>query len=129
MIFQRTYQLILDGRKTQTRRAIKLEDRAMYGADGRVIAIENRNSAGRPFMRYRVGARYAVQPGRGRDAVGRIELLEIRHCDRAGVINDQDARAEGFESADEFRRTYSAINGAAALDEPCWALTFRRVEA
>jgi hypothetical protein len=52
MIFQYTLDQVLDGRKTQTRRLV---------------------TAGRP-SRWRVGRTYAVQPGRTKKAVARIEV-------------------------------------------------------
>lgn len=125
MIFQHTLDQLLKGEKKQTRRPVKDGDRPRLDERGKVIAVENVNAAGRPFVRYRVGAAYAVQPGRGKRAVGRIELVEIRYCEHAGQISEHDARAEGYGTADAFRKTYSAIHGPKGLEEPCWALTVR----
>jgi hypothetical protein len=72
-----------------------------------------------------VGRSYAVQPGRGKRAVGRIEITAIRYCARAGDITLDDAIAEGFATAEDFRETYASINGVGAMERPCWALTFR----
>jgi len=125
MIFQHTIEQLLKGEKTQTRRPVKEGDRPLLDEDGKVMAVENRNAAGRPFTRYRVGAEYAVQPGRGKHSVGRIELLEIRYCEHAGQLSERDARAEGYGTADGFRETYGVIHDSRELARPCWALTFR----
>jgi len=45
--------------------------------------------------RFRVGNTYAVQPGRGKKAVGRIRILGIRR-ERLQEITWQDAVAEGI---------------------------------
>lgn len=59
---------VLDGTKTQTRR---------------------RSS------RYRAGHDYAIQPGRGKRAVGRLRVLAVRR-ERICDISEDDAIAEGF---------------------------------
>jgi hypothetical protein len=94
MIFQHAWQQALDGTKTQTRRT-------------------------RPPC-CTVGQPVAVQPGRGKHAVGRIRVTAIRYCERAGDISEEDARAEGFADAAAFREIYERINGAGAFERPCW---------
>src|SRR5947209_5863655 len=56
-------------------------------------------------------------------AVGRITITVIRYCSRASDISESDAWAEGFATVEEFRGGYGRLNGAAARDESCWALT------
>lgn len=71
MIFGRSLlPLVLDGTKTQTRRRSD---------------------------RYRPGRTYAVQPGRGKRAIGRIRVLDVRP-ERLMDITEDDARAEGFKT-------------------------------
>jgi hypothetical protein len=115
--------LVLAGKKTQTRRIVKPGDRSigiLFRDDGAKDQVRSGNR-----LRWRVNDTYAVQPGRGKHAVGRIKITVIRYCERAGDISEGDARAEGFESAGQFRAVYGRLNGAGALDRPCWALTFR----
>jgi hypothetical protein len=116
---------ILAGEKTQTRRVVKpvFERWPIEHVGLRPISSVRRN--GRYL--WRVGRVYAVQPGRGKHAVARIRITAIRYCARAGDISEADARAEGFESVAQFREVYAKINGAAALERPCWALTFAAV--
>lgn len=92
MIFQHTWQKVLDGTKTQTRRYLKpythyllytLED------DVTITAVLQNNRE-----QWRVGNTYAVQPGRGQKAVGRIRITGIRQ-ERLQAITDSDAVAEG----------------------------------
>jgi hypothetical protein len=128
--------LILAGAKTQTRRMVRPDDctpSAWKAALGDWFPVEVAWKDGDsvqavigdgPRLRYGVNQTYAVQPGRGKHAVGRIRIVAIRYCARAGDISEDDARAEGFENAAQFREVYGRLNGAAALDRPCWALTF-----
>lgn len=116
--------LILAGRKTQTRRIVRDGDRSTlfspYHAIPQCRDFVQRNGR----VLWEVGRIYAVQPGRGKHAVGRITITAIRYCSRASDISESDARAEGFSTAEEFRAVYGRLNGAASLDRPCWALTF-----
>jgi len=78
--------MILAGRKTETRRL------------------------GMTPPRYRVGHVYAVQPGRGRAAVGHIRILDL---DRQMVreVSNLQARAEGYDSVFEFWSALNTVNG------------------
>lgn len=46
-------------------------------------------------FKYRLGRTYAVQPGRGKKAVGRIRITKIRR-ERLQEISDEDCKAEGI---------------------------------
>lgn len=74
MIFAHTWEKVLSGKKSQTRR-LRLPD---YNTP------------------YRVGKTYAVQPGRGQKAVGRIEIVSIRQED-VRHISQEDVIAEGYD--------------------------------
>ena len=102
MIFQHTWEAVLSGTKTQTRR--------------------------RARGSYEIGCTYAVQPGRGKSAVGRIEITRIREALCAGNISDADAAAEGFESVQAWRDVYQTMHGFTALNRPCWVLEFQLVK-
>lgn len=111
--------LILAGNKTQTRRPV------LYGLNGKVIPC-----------RYKVGHTYAVQPGRGKRQVARIEILEVRR-ESWGAISEPDAIAEGFTAGwayDVHRPAYwhfwEYVRQLYPTLEPtdeCWVLRFRRV--
>jgi hypothetical protein len=111
------------GEKTQTRRVRR--PYAVSGRkDGAAYDVWDFNARRAYVPIYEVGKSYAVQPGRGKKAVGRIRITAIRYCERAAEISEGDAVAEGFATPDEFRAVYARINGTAALDAPCWAIVF-----
>ena len=136
MIFQHTWQQVLDGTKTQTRRLVKPGEWVGY------IGKDVLSGTGRTV--YEVGKTYAVQPGRGQAAVGRIRITSIRQED-VRQISKADALAEGFSGPLEFLRVWCGMHDPAAIkqagsagdylqigDRPAeryqaWALTFEVV--
>lgn len=98
---------VLDGSKTQTRRPVR------------------RDELGEKPCPYRVGQTYAVQPGRGKRAVGRILVLSV---DRVAVcaISTPDAVAEGFRSGVEFMDRWRSFYGN--VDGDCWRIEFELAE-
>ncbi|MEV4415441.1 ASCH domain-containing protein [Catellatospora sp. NPDC049609] len=88
-------QLVLAGAKTVTRRLASSNPRSPWSIDGCGL---------------RVGADYAVCPGRGKHAIGRarvvsVSLMPLGHLDTA------EARREGFDSPDAFEAAFAQING------------------
>jgi uncharacterized protein YhfF len=71
---------IMRGKKTQTRRRIK------PGENG---------------CRYKAGHSYAVQPGRGKTAICRLQVLDVTTAPLAS-LTQRDAIAEGFKTRAEF---------------------------
>jgi hypothetical protein len=162
MIFQHTWQQVLDGSKTQTRRISKpgeeLRDMPVaalvqYPAvvTFTISSVFHWNWTPKPRVKWQVGRTYAVQPGRGKKAVGRIRLTGIRQ-ERVQDITEDDARAEGchidadvtgepfggYDVAVVWARTvyahlWDAIHnkcGERWADNPLvWVLTFELVEA
>lgn len=84
-------QLILQRLKTQTRRLQRAGDRIERAPDGSIVAVYRQGR-----LLWRVGRTYALQPGRGQAAVGRIRLVAIRAQSKVGEITGADVRAEGF---------------------------------
>ena len=121
MIFQYTLDLLLSGRKTQTRRVAKAGETAIE-ADGQIVAVQIH---GRD--KYRVGKTYAVQPSRNATSVARIHLLGIKR-ERAGDISLADAQAEGYADREAFFAQWQTIHGADTLDRAVWVLNFELVE-
>lgn len=97
---------VASGRKTQTRRPVTPKP-----------------------CRYKVGHDYAVQPGRGKEAIARLKVLDIRE-ERVGQITHQDAKAEGFRNTAAFKAywvelydarwlaDYMEVHSLDALSEP-----------
>lgn len=136
---------ILIGEKVQTRRPVKDGDQHLprnKDPHGPIGIYRNKR------LMWEVGRTYAVQPGRGKKSVGRIELLKIQRED-VRTINHQDAIAEGFGDnpiprlgfLDVWREFYDASFkypialgfGAAIAGRPAdkyqgWVLEFKLVE-
>jgi len=131
MIFQRTGQWVLDKSpntgepKTQTRRLAMPGDIITSSSgephDHTIFSVE-RNGR----LLYDVGRTYAVQPGRGKHALGRIRLRAIRR-EPAQDISEDDARAEGFASPEAFRKVWIEMYGRDALERPCYVLVIERI--
>ena len=109
MIFQHTYEQVMNDRKTQTRRLFKEGD---YGwvcgeaSNGKLRYSQVSNQQGdKIFNRWTVGKTYAVQPGRGQKAIGRIHILDIRREDVRN-ISHEDVKAEGFIDRSHFTLTW-----------------------
>ncbi len=120
--------LVLAGKKTQTRRQVKegqwLDwDYDCHGEDGFPIAVMEKSD--RP--KWRLWETYAVQPGRGKKGEGRVEIVSIR-LERFFDISQADAEAEGFDSPEGFFAKIKSIYGDDFnLEQPCWVLEFKLV--
>ena len=111
---------ILAGEKTVTRRRVKYDDQ------GRALPC-----------RYKVGKVYAIQPGRGKKAVGRmrVTLVSPYPGEPLGRLSDLQAALEGFQFIlgdgdpvafeDYWRRLYGSYNPRTMV----WRIEFELVEA
>lgn len=116
MIFAHTLHQVICGEKRQTRRVIKNDE--AFDSDN--LAIVKSNSR----VMYKVGKSYSVQPNRGKKAVARILITDIRK-EQVGSISDADAVDEGFQSRDEFLNTWHSIHGQNAdLEHEVWVIEF-----
>ena len=129
MIFKdKLCQKVLDGTKTQTRRLVKGGDytwrNGVSTAITEVCDFHNR-------LKWKLGRTYAVQPGRGKHAVGRIGIRRIRR-ECLNAINHDDAQAEGVgRSIAAFAELWDSIHpkGKRWIDNPeVWVLEFKLVE-
>lgn len=103
---------VLAGVKTQTRRAVSINERSPWYVFG---------------CRVTPGKDYAVCPGRGKHAIGRVMVTAVRK-ERLALISDADAIAEGFSGRDEFFDAWTAINGKPPHGLFVWAITFHPTE-
>lgn len=100
---------VLAGGKTQTRRPVKWPA-------GLLAPLEEPTPC-----QYQPGRSYAVQPGRGQKAVGRIRVLEVARV-RVLSIDGWDAVAEGFESRAAFLDWWRGFYGN--VEGECWRIRF-----
>lgn len=139
MIFQHTWQQVLSGEKTQTRRLVESEDEEVRPVENNptwpnifcVLRFSWEYPA-RARKIYEVGKTYSVQPGRGQKSVGRIKLLAIR-WERIQEITPADAKAEGITGIPRLVVGFYAslwdrihlVKGEQWQDNPeVWVLTF-----
>ena len=122
MTFQHSWQKVVSGQKTQTRRLAQDEDKLWN------VHLDERDMeevlwrGDRP--KWRTDRSYAVQPGRGKKAIARIILLDIRNG-HLGYISGEEARAEGFSSLEEFIAGWKKIDKVYDPEQPAWILEFR----
>lgn len=103
------------GQKTQTRRRMSDNPRSPWF---------------RERCGFQAGEDYAVQPGRGKKAIGRVLISQVK-AEPLGRMTDADAIAEGFGSLPAFDLAWEEINGTRPCDttkEIVWVLTFRSLE-
>ncbi len=121
MIFQYTWQSILDEKKTQTRRVIAASEIAIRTRYNRIDSVI---SNGR--VKWKVGQTYAVQTGRGKSEIARIRITQI-NSEYVSRISSVDAKAEGFDTRQEFFDTWQQIHGKDTLNQKIWVLKFELV--
>ena len=133
MHFQETANWILDKSphtgetKTQTRRPRKFNEistlrHVALNPAGEIVEVVHGDR-----LKWQVGKWYAIQPGRGKPAVGYFQLTRIR-LEHVDGISAADARAEGFSSVTEFfniwRKLYPSTRYATS---ECWVLEWEKV--
>lgn len=132
MLFNKTYKKVLSGAKTQTRRVEEIEH---FRAEdnGKIVAVYGRGGR----LKWKVGSVYAVQPQRGRKAVGHIKITSI-NMQSIQEISLGDAQKEGVASLEEFRELWNTIHDKHPLNNlsgyswrnnpNVWVLEFELVE-
>lgn len=118
MLFQHTLQMVLSGRKTQTRRIIGSQDTCRRGKNNRITCVLTNGRE-----KWAVGKTYAVQPKRGFGQVARIRITAIR-SEAITRVSTKDAVAEGFSSRQEFLQTWARIHGKLNSQIRVWVLEF-----
>lgn len=118
MIFQYTWPAVVNETKSITRRVVKSKETAVRGRYNRIEAILCNGRT-----KWEVGKTYAVQPGRGKQQIARIRLTRIR-SENVTRISTSDAIAEGFQSRQDFLKTWLQIHGSGGFDRRVWVLEF-----
>jgi hypothetical protein len=121
MIFQHTVDLVLSGRKTQTRRVIKPNEAAVRTRDNEIQSILHNNRT-----KWVVGKIYAVQPARAQTQVAQIKITGLS-SESVGRISNEDALAEGFDSPEAFFEVWKRMHGEDSLELQVWVVTFELV--
>lgn len=108
MIFQHTWQSVIDGTKTQTRRIVKPGG---WLTDSGFAVMRN----DKPL--YEIGRAYAVMPARGVKGIRKVADIKITGIRREDVrqISEADAIAEGFKkyrrpAVDNFLMTWTEMH-------------------
>jgi hypothetical protein len=99
---------VMDGRKTVTRRLVSLNTRSPWWIKQCALVP---------------GRTYAVCPGRGKNAIGRVLVRDVR-CEPLGEIGDQEAQREGFTTQRDFDDAWVAINGIWDPKALVWRVEF-----
>jgi hypothetical protein len=103
---------VMRGEKTVTRRLASDNPRSPWYWDGCSL---------------QVGRDYAVCPGRGKRAIGRVRIIGVERVS-LGYLSDLEARAEGFPDEAAFREAFSAINNGYYHDDDIWRVEFEVAE-
>jgi hypothetical protein len=122
VIFSKTIDLVLSGRKTQTLRLAYAGDYLGETDDGRAAVYTESN---RP--RWIVGNTYAVQPERCHFSDGRIRVTNLFEVLDPLAVDELFAHREGFDRRDEFLRIWHELHKREPVQR-CWAIGFRLVE-
>lgn len=115
MLFIHTWEKVLSGEKAQTRRIVKPTEHMFAGHEGTVWSVLNPKTLGDPQLRavYETNKKYAVQPGRGKAAVGSILITNIRHQEDVRYISEEDVKAEGLADKKEFLLIWASMHDKA----------------
>lgn len=101
----------MEGRKTVTRRLASDNPRSPWWVGGCSLVV---------------GRDYAVCPGRGKHAVGRVRVTGVRLFGEIGRLDDDEARREGFRDAAGFEAGFAEINGSYDPHACVWRVEFTR---
>lgn len=104
---------VMAGEKTVTRRATSTNERSPWWFEKCSLVV---------------GRDYAVCPGRGKNAIGRIEILSVRLERLALALVTPEPYLEGFQLANGFRRVWESMHGTFDPDELVWRVQFKVVD-
>jgi uncharacterized protein YhfF len=99
---------IMAGEKTVTRRLMSPNPRSPWFDGGCSL---------------KVGQTYAVCPGRGKNAIGRVRIVAVM-SEPLGHLIEREAVAEGFDDVEDFIEAWTEINGRYDPDAIVWRVSF-----
>lgn len=99
---------VMRGDKTVTRRLVSDNPRSPWSITGCGLKI---------------GRDYAVCPGRGKHAIGRVRIVNVGQRP-LGRMNVREAAREGFPSIAAFEEAWTAINGDFDPHALVWRVEF-----
>jgi hypothetical protein len=102
---------VMAGEKTVTRRLVSDNPRSPWWREQCSLKINHS---------------YAVCPGRGKHAIGRVRIVDIE-LQTLGTLGPFEARAEGFDSVESFEAAFAGINGSYDQDALVWRIAFEAV--
>lgn len=76
---------------------------------------------------YLVGKVYSVQAHRSKDTVASIKITSVRE-EPLGAVNEEEARAEGFDSLDAFKASWSKRFGPFDPTQDVRRVEFRLID-
>lgn len=106
-------QAVMAGQKTVTRRLVSENSRSPWF---------------RGACRLKVGQDYAVCPGRGKNAIGRVRVTRVSREPLHLVLNPGEPQREGFPSAEAFLKAWKDINGGWDDMATVWRVEFEVAE-
>lgn len=104
---------VMRGEKTVTRRLVSSNPRSPWFEGGCSL---------------KVGHTYAVCPGRGKNAIGRVRIVSVDKRHLGQGLTTAEARAEGFADRGEFRSAWTEINGSWSDGVLVWRVEFAVVQ-
>lgn len=104
-------QKILDGEKTVTRRLCSDNPRSPWWKEK---------------CGYRIGQIFTINPGRGIPNVGHARVVKVDRV-TVEVLDEEEARREGFDSSRAFAEVLLAINKSIPPDALMWRVEFELV--
>jgi hypothetical protein len=103
---------VMSGQKTVTRRATSDNPRSPWW---------------RKACSLKPGRDYAVCPGRGKHAIGRVRVHKVEKGLLADALVKPEAYLEGFMTAQGFRRAWEGMHGSFDPDQLVWVVRFEVV--
>lgn len=92
----------------------------------RLVSDNPRSPWWREKCALEVGRDYAICPGRGKNAIGRVRIVRVTKQLLVRLTN-AEARGEGFASAIEFEKAWTEINGGYDPQANVWRVQFEVV--